>query len=383
MQRNASVMSTQKRDYYEVLGVERSAGLDEIKKAYRQAALKHHPDRNRNDPEAETRFKEAAEAYEILSDPEKRMRYDRFGHAGLSGSAGHDFAHMDVSDIFSMFEDIFGGSVFGGRRGRRARGADLQAQVSISFKEVAEGCERTLEFKRMDYCDTCSGSGAAPGSTKRTCQMCGGYGQVEQTSGLAGFFGRVTTVCPQCRGKGQLADRPCGPCKGSGRAPKKRVVNVRIPAGIFDGQAVRIRGEGEPGEDGALRGDLHCVVNVEEHPFLERHHNDLVCKLPISFTQATLGTNIEVPTLDGKVAMTIPRGTQYGQIFRLSGLGLPDLRNGRRGDQLVQVIVEIPKKLDERQEQLLREFAETENEAILPESKGFFQKVVDYFSSDN
>ncbi len=373
-------MVTQKRDYYEVLGVARSAAADDIKKAYRQAALRNHPDRNRDDPNAERRFKEAAEAYEVLSDPRMRQRYDQFGHEGLRGAAAHDFQHMATDDIFSMFEDIFGGGIFGGRRRHRGRGADLQIQIEVELAEVASGCEKTLEFTRNDHCDACSGTGAAAGTEKATCTTCGGYGQVEQSSGFGAIFGRVISTCPACGGQGQRVVTPCSTCKGRGHSPRKRVLNVKIPAGIHAGQAVRIRSEGEPGVNGAARGDLHCIVDVAPHPFLERHNNDLVCKMPISFTQATLGAEVEVPTLKGKADLKIPRGTQHGQVFRLRSLGLPDLGNGRSGDELVQVLIEIPKKLSEDQEQLLRQFADTENEQVLPESKGFFSRLVDYLS---
>lgn len=374
-------MATEKLDYYEVLGVARGASGDEIKKAYRRAALKHHPDRNPGDPGAETKFKSAAEAYEVLSDPEKRQRYDQFGHAGLQGAAGHDFTHMDVGDIFSMFADIFGGGVFGdGRRSRRQRGADLQVQIEIELRDVAGGCEKVLEFKRNEICDNCNGDGAAPGTEKQTCTTCGGYGQVEQNTGFGAIFGRVIAACPSCGGQGQRIVKRCPRCKGSGRFPKQRRVTARIPAGIEEGQAVRVAGEGDPGPNGAPAGDLHCVVTLKPHPFLERHHTDLVCKVPISFTQAALGTRLEVPTLRGKADVNIPKGTQYGQVFRLRGIGLPDLRTGMIGDELVQVIVEIPKKLNQHQESILRDFAETEDENVLPESKGFFTKMVDYLS---
>ena len=365
-----------KRDFYEVLGVARNASPDEFKKAYRRLAHKFHPDRNQQDPDAEAKFKEAAEAYEVLSDPQKRQRYDQFGHAGLSGTGIHDYTHMDVDDIFSMFTDIFGG---GGRR--RRRGADLQTEVELTLAEVAAGAERTIEFTRRDYCDQCGGTGAAPGSERQTCGTCGGYGQVEQSSGFGGLFGRVITACPHCSGRGSTITTPCDHCRGTGRAAKERVVTVQIPAGIHNGQAVRVRGEGEPGEEGTSRGDLHCYVRVAPHPFLKRHNHDLVCAMPITFTQASLGAKAEVPTLNGKADLKIPAGTQHGQIFRLRGLGLPDLRTGRRGDELVQVMVEIPKKLNKKQEGLLREFAETEDKSVLPESKGFFDKFMDYISS--
>jgi molecular chaperone DnaJ len=372
---------TTKRDYYEVLGVSRNAAPDEIKRAYRKCALKYHPDRNREDPDAEVKFKESAEAYEVLSNPDKRQRYDQFGHAGVSGGGMHDFTHMGVDDIFSMFDDIFGG-MFGGRRTRR-RGADLQAEMVITLKDVAGGAEKTLEFAREDHCDECGGTGAAPGSERQTCGTCGGYGQVEQAGGFASLFGRVVTTCPSCRGRGVMVTTPCRPCRGRGRRKKQRVVNVKIPAGIHDGQAVRIRGEGEPGEDGAPRGDLHCYVRVKRHAFLERHDNDLVCRMPIRFTEAALGSRVEVPTLTGKADLTIPPGTQHGQVFRLRGMGVPDLRTGRTGDELVQVVIDVPRKLDAEQKELLREYAKTEQRSVSPESKGFFEKLVEYFKSSN
>lgn len=368
-------VSNAKRDYYEVLGVERTAAPEQVKKAYRRLAHKYHPDRN-SAPDAEAKFKEAAEAYEVLSDTAKKQRYDQFGHGGLSGVGMHDFSHMGVDDIFSMFNDIFGG---GGRR-TRGRGADLQTEVELELSEVLSGAEKPLRFSVQDTCDVCGGSGASPGTNLQSCHTCGGYGQVEQSGGLGGLFGRVITTCPHCRGRGATIVTPCKNCRGNGRTRRDRSVTVRIPAGVFEGQAVRLRGEGEPGENGAPKGDLHCYVRIKPHPFLERNNNDLVCKMPISFTQAALGANVEVPTLTGKADLKVPRGTQHGQIFRLVGLGLPDLRNGRRGDELVQVLVEIPQRLGRDQERLLREFAETEDKSVLPESKGFFDKLVEYIS---
>jgi len=371
-------VATDKRDYYEVLGVERDASPDQIKKAYRRAAHKYHPDRNRDDPESEARFKEAAEAFEVLSDPAKRQRYDQFGHAGLSGAGMHDFSHASVDDIFSMFTDIFGAGM-GGRRRAPNSGADLQTEVEITLSDVAEGTERTLEYARQDFCDTCGGTGAARGAERVSCNTCAGYGQVEQTTGFGALFGRVVTVCPRCRGRGTMVTSPCSDCGGEGRAPKRRAVTVKIPAGIQDGQAVRVRGEGEAGAQGGPRGDLHVYVHVRPHEFLERHRNDLICRMPIGFTQAALGAEVEVPTLNGRASLRIPPGTQNGQVFRMAGLGLPSVRSGRRGDQHVQVFVEIPRKLSKDQEALLRRFAETEDKHVLPESRGFFDKLVDYF----
>lgn len=374
------MLVTQKRDYYEVLGVSREASPDEIKRAYRQAAMKYHPDRT-TESDAPEKFKEASEAYEILADPEKRNRYDRFGHAGLSGVAGHDFSRMRPDDIFSIFGDIFGdmfGMPFGaGRRG--APGVDLQTEVVLSLAEVAAGAERPIEFTREDFCDRCAGKGAEQGSKTGTCAACGGYGRVERTTGMGFFSTRVVTACPQCRGRGTTFTKACKQCKGSGRAPKHRVVTVKIPPGIHDGQAIRLRGEGEPGEDGSSRGDLHCYVRIEPHPFLQRHGNDLLCDLPISFTQAALGTKVDVPTLAGKAEVTIPAGVQHAEMLRLAAIGLPDVRTGRRGDQIVRVLIEIPRKLNATQEELLRKFADTEDKNVLPQSKGFLEKLKEFF----
>lgn len=378
------------RDYYEILSVERTADGEEIKRAYRRLAMKYHPDRNPGDTEAETKFKEAAEAYEVLADEQKRKVYDQFGHEGLKGRggpAGHDFSRMNVEDIFSMFSDIFsggggfGGFSGGGRRGGPARGYDLEAEVKIDLVDVLRGCERTVEFTRMDVCDKCSGSGAKPGSKPVKCQTCGGQGKVQQT-GLGGMF-RMVTNCPACAGRGQVIREFCDGCRGKGRLAKKRSLSVRIPAGISDGQAVRVRGEGEPppmevspsGE--GIRGDLHVVVRVEEDELFQREGNHLALEMPISFTQASLGAEIEVSTLDGRQKVTIPRATQHGSMFRLSGHGLPDLRSGRRGDLVVITKIDIPKKLTTEQERLLREYAASENTHVNPETQSFWKKMKD------
>ena len=378
---------TTTRDYYEVLGIERTADGDEIKRAYRRLAMKYHPDRNPGDAEAETKFKECAEAYEVLADEQRRRIYDQYGHEGLrgAGSAAHDFSRMDVSDIFSMFNDIFGGMGGGGMggRGRRgvARGYDLETEVAITLSEVLTGCEREVEFTRLDVCGTCSGSGAKPGSTPETCRTCGGQGKVQQ-AGLGGMF-RMVTACPACRGRGSIIREMCPDCRGKGRQPKKRTLSVRIPPGIADGQAVRITGEGEPpppemspSGEGA-RGDLHVVVRIKQHELFQREGDHLVLEMPIGFSQAALGSKPEVPTLEGRTTVTIPRGTQHGAIFRITGEGLPNLRSGRRGDLVVMARIEIPRKLTERQEKLLRDFAETEDKNVLPESHGFLKKIKD------
>jgi molecular chaperone DnaJ len=373
-------------DYYEVLGIEREAGVADVKRAYRKLAMKYHPDRNPGDAEAEVRFKEAAEAYEVLSNAEKRQRYDRYGHAGLKGTSGHDFSHMDAGDIFSMFEDIFGGGgggPFGGARRRRGRqgpqrGYDLQTQAEVTLEEVASGVEREIEFTRQDLCESCKGSGAAPGAQPVACVSCGGAGQVAQ-SGLGGMF-RMVTTCPACAGAGKVVKDKCKTCAGDGRQPKKRVLSVKIPAGIHDGQAIRVPGEGEPGAMGGPHGDLHVVVRVKEHELFTREDDHLILKMPISFTQAALGATLKVPVIDGEHEVTIKPGSQHGDLIRAAGKGLPNLRNGRRGDLAIVLMIEIPNRLTERQEELLREFAETEDRDVMPHSRGFWDKIKSYIS---
>jgi molecular chaperone DnaJ len=373
-------MSTTKRDYYEVLSVARGADADEIKRSYRRLAMKFHPDRADGDKvEAETRFKECAEAYEVLSDPGKRQRYDQFGHAGINGQ--HDFSHMDAADIFSMFDDIFGGA-FSGRRGGRqrqpqARGFDLETQVELDLTEVATGAEKTIEFEKQDHCEACKGSGSKPGVDPVVCVQCGGQGRVAQP-GFGGMF-RMVTTCPNCRGRGTVIREHCPACGGSGRQLRKRVVSIRIPPGVHEGQAVRVTGEGEPGENGATSGDLHCYIAIKAHPFFSRHNNDLVCQIPITFSQAALGARIDVPTLQGPFQLDIGAGTQHGEVFKLKGRGLPDMRTGRNGDELVQVLIEVPKKLSEKQRTLLREFAALEDHTAMPNRKGFLDKLKDVF----
>jgi molecular chaperone DnaJ len=377
---NGSVAN--KRDYYEVLGVARTAAPEEIKRAYRQAALKYHPDRNKS-PDAEGLFKEAAEAYEVLSDPEKRARYDRYGHAGLQGASMHDFSGMGIDDIFSVFSDLFGEAFGGGRaRTRGGRGGDIQALVEIDLRDVATGVEKTLRFERADYCDRCGGNGAEPGSKRRTCRTCGGYGQVERQTSMGFFVTRTVTECPTCQGRGDTVEKPCRDCEGTGRVMKERVLNVKIPPGIHDGQTIRIRGEGEPGPSGGSRGDLRCVVQIRRSQFFQRDGDHLVCVLPISFTQAALGGQVDVPTLTGTAPLRVPPGTQHGTVFRLPGKGLPNLQTGRLGDEMVQVTIEIPRKLNREQEELLRKFAATEDKQVLPESKGFFDRVKEYFTGE-
>jgi len=378
-------MAATKRDYYEILGVPRTASADEIKRAYRRLAMKYHPDRNDGDgkTDAEQKFKEAAEAYEILSDANKRHRYDQFGHEAVRGQ--HDYAHMNVSDIFSMFEDIFGGafgqSFGGGRvRGQPGRGFDLETRVDMTLLEVADGAQKTIEFERQDACETCRGTGAKPGSKPVICPQCGGQGRVAQ-QGFGGMF-RMVTTCPACRGRGSVVKDRCSACNGGGRQLRRRTVIVSIPRGVHDGQVLRVPGEGEAGEAGAAPGDLHVYIAVQEHPIFSRHQNDLVCQIPIGFTEAALGAEIEVPTLRGSQSLAIHPGSQHGQVFKLKGDGLPDLRTGRPGDELVQIVIEVPKKLTERQKQLLKDFAATEETQVRQTRKTFADKLKGLFNGD-
>jgi len=378
------------RDYYEILGVEKDADADDIKRAYRRLAMKHHPDRNPGDAEAEAAFKEAAEAYEVLSDEQKRAQYDRFGHEGVrggaTGGATHDFSRMNVEDIFSMFEDVFGGG-FGGQRagrGRRqgpARGYDLETDVAVELEDILHGAEREVQFTRMDVCESCSGDGCKPGSSPTECTTCGGQGRVMQ-AGLGGMF-RIATTCPACGGRGEVVTDPCETCKGKGRTAKKRSLTVKIPPGVHDGQAVRVRGEGEPprpeesksGE--GVSGDLHVVVRVKPHKLFQREGDHLVLELPIGFSQAALGGELEIPTLDSTETLKIPKGTQHGAVLKISGAGLPNLRSGRRGDLGVIVRIDVPKKLTEKQEKLLRDYAETEDVSVSTESGGIWKRIRD------
>ncbi len=374
-----------KRDYYEVLGVGRDASADEIKRAYRRMAMKYHPDKNPDNKEAEAKFKECAEAYEVLSDQSKRQRYDQFGHEGLRGSGMHDFSRMNVEDIFSMFgfEDFFGG-IFGGGRGRRqgrpagpTRGYDLETAVELALEDIAKGTEKTIEFTRQDTCNECGGSGSAKGSSPGRCPACGGSGQVARGGG---FFQMVST-CGQCGGTGQIITHPCSQCRGTGRIPRKRTVSVKIPAGVHEGQGIRVADEGEPGAGGGPRGDLYCYVKVKPHEFLQRDGNDLIAVVPISFTQAALGATIDVPSIDGTKQLKVPPGTQYGGIFRIKGQGLPDVRTHRIGDQLVQITIETPARLSAEQQELLRQFAKTENKRVSPQSTSFFEKLKKHFGN--
>ncbi len=371
-----------KRDYYEILGLEKGASIDDIKRSYRKLALKHHPDRNPGDKEAEKRFKEAAEAYEVLSDEQKRARYDQYGHAGVEGMghAGQGFNSME--DIFAAFGDVFGGgSIFdqffgaqgGGRAGDRNQGASLKMGLEITFRDAINGCTKAIDIKRNEACETCGGTGAKPGTKATTCRLCNGHGVVRQGQG---FF-VVQTACPQCQGSGRHIPDPCGSCRGAGLTPKKVPLKVRIPAGIEDSTRLRVAGEGEAGRSGGARGDLYVYVTVRPDPFFERHEHDLVCKLPVTYAQAALGAEIEVPTLTGTAKLKIPAGTQPGDILRMRGQGVPTGNGSRHGDQLVVVMIQVPKRVTSRQQELLKELGEIEESQ--GEQKSFFDRVKKMF----
>ena len=369
-----------KRDYYEVLALKKDAGVDDIKKAYRQMALKNHPDRNPGDAAAEGRFKEAAEAYEILSDQGKRARYDRYGHAGVEGAAHHDFRNAD--DIMSAFGDIFGGGIFGDlfqqrKRGPRA-GQDLLMKLEIELLEAARGTTKVVDVNRQEPCDECNGSGAKKGTVATTCNYCGGQGQVVQSRG---FF-QVATTCPACGGDGVRINDPCAKCKGQARMPNTAHIKIDVPPGVETGMWLQLRNQGEAGDPGAPRGNLRVQIQVRKHPFFERVRNDLVCQVPISFPQAALGGEIQVPTLDGPDRLMVPKGTQSGDVLKLKGRGMPDINGRGRGDEMVEVHVETPRNLTTRQEELLRELAEIEHRDVSPKRKSFFDKLKDYFTED-
>lgn len=372
--------STTKRDYYEVLGVSKGVTQEELKKAYRKLALQYHPDRNQGNPEAEEKFKEATEAYEVLSDARKREAYDRFGHQGLDGGFGGGFnpeAFRDFSDIFGGFGDFgefFEGLFGGGRRGGRTavnRGEDLRYDLELTLEEVGKETEKTIEIPRHETCESCSGSGCAPGTNPSPCSQCGGVGQVRFSQG---FFS-ITRPCPRCGGRGQTIDTPCTSCNGSGRTLKRKKLSVKIPLGADTGLRLKVTGEGERGVQGGPSGDLYIFIVVRPHDLFQRDGDDIVCDVPISFTQAALGAEIEVPNLYGKSRMKIPAGTQTHKMFRLRGKGIPNLRSRTPGDQYVRVIVETPTKLSARQKDLLEEFAAESGEQHHPLAKGFFDKV--------
>ncbi|HJN73935.1 MAG TPA: molecular chaperone DnaJ [Myxococcota bacterium] len=350
-----------KRDYYEVLGVQKDADAKALKKAYRTLAMQFHPDRNPDDPQAEDKFKEASEAYEVLSDPEKRGTYDRFGHAGLQGQ-GYQPGFQDMSDIFSHFGDIFG-DIFGGRRGGARgprRGADLELRLPIEFMEAVQGAEREIEVPRSVGCETCAGSGAKPGTKLVSCQTCAGRGEVVQQQ----MFLRIRTTCPDCRGQGKHIETPCEECSGRGKVRRVEKLTVKWPGGVDTGTQIRNRSRGEAGEPGAPAGDLYVTLVVQPHPFFKRDGADIYCQVPISYPQACLGAELQIPTVAEEATLKIPRGTPSGKVFKLSGHGIQPHNRRSRGDQHVQVVVDVPKKLSAEEEEIIRKLAEFQDGSV-------------------
>jgi len=375
-----------KKDYYQVLGVARDATAEDIKKAYRQLALRHHPDRNPGSKEDEDRFKEAAEAYSVLADGGKRSVYDRFGHEGLRGEGFQGFSGFD-SSVFEDFEDILGnffgfsfGDFFGGRgrsRGgtRRSRGRDLALEVEIALEEAAAGVEREIKLARAETCQACQGTKRKPGTLASSCPACGGRGQVRIQQG---FFTMART-CPRCQGRGEINASPCASCQGKGHIREKRALKVRIPAGVADGSRLRLVGEGDAGDEGMPAGDLYVVTRVRKHPFFEREGNDLACEITVSFTQAALGARVEIPTLEGSEVLKIPAGTQPGEIIRLKGKGVQDVAGRRKGDLFIKVLVRTPENLSKEQKTLLAKLAEVRGEDIESVDKSIAHRLKNIF----
>ncbi|WP_298732083.1 molecular chaperone DnaJ [uncultured Chitinophaga sp.] len=384
-------MST-KRDYYEILGVAKSASQDEIKKAYRKVAMQFHPDRNPNNKEAEEKFKEAAEAYEVLSDPDKRAQYDRFGHAATGAGRGYGGGNMNMEDIFSNFGDIFGEDIFGsffggnrgggGRRGRGTRGSNLRVKIRLTYEEIAKGANKKIKVKKYVPCQHCNGLGAKDKNAFQTCNTCGGSGQVRKVTQT--FLGQMQTVttCPTCQGEGQIITSKCGHCKGEGRAYGEEMVSIDIPAGVGEGMQLSMSGKGNAGERGGAPGDLLILIEEEPHAELHRDGLNVAFDLHISFPDAVFGTQVEVPTIDGKAKIKIPAGTQSGKIFRLKGKGFPSVNSYEKGDQLIHVNVWTPQHVTADEKAMLEKMQQAENFQPNPEKseKGFFEKVRDIFS---
>ena len=368
-----------KRDYYEVLGVTRTATTQEIARAYRALAIKYHPDKNLDDPSSAERFKEVAEAYEVLSDTDKRQRYDRYGHAGVQ--QGQSSFH-DAEDLFQAFGDMFGGAfgdLFGagqGRTNRPRRGHDVKCEVTLTLEEAARGVTKKVQFQRHETCGRCQGSGSKPGAGRETCSRCHGRGQVIQSAGIL----RVQSSCPSCHGTGQLIVEPCEVCQGQGVVSRRVELEVAIPAGVDEGMRIRLTGEGEPGSSGGPPGDCYCFIHLRPHSLFKRDGVHLFVEVPIAYTQAALGADLEIPTLDGQERLTIPRGTQPGEIFRLKRKGMPDPHGRGRGDLLVQVNVEVPRKLTDDEEELLRKLAELEHHNVSPTRTSFLKKLKEYLN---
>lgn len=382
-----------KRDYYEVLGVAKGASDDEIKKAHRRLAKQYHPDLNRDNPEADEKFKELNEAYEVLSDKEKRAKYDQFGFAGVDPNygAGQGFGGgfgggFDMGDLGDLFGSFFGGGFGGGssrsRRNAPQRGETVQQRIILSFEEAAFGCEREITINRTESCEECGGTGAEQGTSPETCSNCRGTGVVTQTQRTPLGMFQTQGACPNCRGTGKIIRKPCKKCNGAGRVRKSKTLKVNIPAGIDDGQSIQLRGQGSAGVNGGPAGDVIVTVGIRPHPIFTREGQDVICEIPISFTQAALGDTLQVPTIDGKVAYDIPEGTQTGKVFRLRGKGIQNVNGRGRGDQYVRVNIEVPTNLTHRQKELLREFENSTTDENQAQRKGFWDKVKDAFKGE-
>jgi molecular chaperone DnaJ len=383
-----------KRDYYEILGIDRNASADDIKKAYRKQAIKYHPDKNPGDHTAEEMFKEAAEAYEVLSNQDKRARYDRFGHAGMGGAASGGFGGggMNMEDIFSQFGDIFGGgggnpfeSFFGGGGGnqrRQFRGSNLRIKVKMTLEEVAKGAEKKLKLKKFVSCQVCNGSGAENPDAHKQCPTCHGSGQIKKVTNT--FLGQMytTSACPTCQGEGRIITSKCNNCHGEGRVQGEEVVTLNIPAGVMEGLQLSVSGKGNVAPKSGIPGDLIVVIEEEEHPFLHRDGSDIVYDLNVNFADAALGTSVDVPTIDGKARINIPAGTPSGKVFKLRDKGIPDLESRGKGDQLINVNVFVPTKLNSEEKELLEKLRNSENFSpkVSKEEKSFFGKVKEMFS---
>ena len=382
-----------KRDYYEVLGVAKGASDDEIKKAHRKLAKKYHPDLNRDNPEAAEKFKELNEAYEVLSDKDKRAKYDQFGFAGVDpnygagqGGFGGGFGGFDMGDLGDIFGSFFGGG-FGGsssrsRRNAPQRGETIQQRIMLSFEEAAFGCEKEITINRTESCDECGGTGAEKGTSVETCSNCHGSGVVMQTQRTPLGMFQTQAACPNCRGTGKIIRKPCKKCGGTGKMRKSRTLKVKIPAGIDDGQSIQLRGQGNAGVNGGPSGDVIVTISIRPHPLFTRDGNNVICEIPISFPQAALGDTLQVPTIDGKVEYTIPEGTQTGTVFRLRGKGIQNVNGRGRGDQYVRVNIEVPTHLTDHQKHLLRDFEASTTDENQTQRKGFWDKVKDAFKGE-
>lgn len=378
-------MPEERKDLYEALGLQRGASDDEIKKAYRKLAKKYHPDLNPGDKTAEAKMKEVNAAYEILSDPEKKARYDQFGHAGVDPSYGGGSAQyggFEDFDLGSIFDSFFGGGMGGGqsRRNGPRKGENIRASVTLSFEEAAFGCEKQITVNRVETCPDCGGTGAKPGTSPETCPDCHGTGQIKITQRTILGMMSTSSPCPRCRGTGKIIKEPCATCRGTGSMRRQRTITVQIPAGIDHGQTISVRGEGNVGQNGGPAGDIYVTVNVTPHEIFKRRGQDVMVELPVTFVQAALGAELVVPTIDGKISYTMPEGTQPDTVFRIRGKGIPNLNGRGRGDQFIKVKIEIPRNLTHEQKEILRQFDDSVGDAQFGEKKGFFEKMKDLFN---